>query len=362
MSTGLRILLSFFGGAVLAVALVAGTIYAVDPFGYFRWRDPPHLASLMQRHSTAAQIRNTDFDTIVLGNSTAARLNQPVFDRLPDRPRVGNLSMWGATLEENAIALKLALGRHAIRRVIWLVGNQQLTGYRSDDFPKCMYDERFRFLPYCYIFNMSIFQEAVEFVLPFLDYEDKPAWRTDLQTWKSYQHVPMNVPDYICDLYHFAKLPIWERKWQSADFGRLDWTDTDVSRAYDRLVFPLVDAHPEVEFVFVFPPMYRPELVRFVYQNADYAMYYMSLIEQGLLPRRNVQVFDFRFSELTRDPQEYLDAAHFSETISDEMLAMIASGQHRVVSVKDDVRDMVAETEAAVRDFREDYRKLACGG
>jgi len=358
-----KIVLSFFLGLLAAVLVVAGTIYVIDPFHYFRWKEPPHLATLMQRHSTAGQIRNTSYDTIILGNSTAARINQKVLDDAGMSGQVANLSMWGATLEENSIAAERALSTGQVKRVIWLVGNQQLDGFRTPDFPSCMYDPTWSLLPYCYLFNLTIFREAVELAAPFLDYEDRTSWHHDLQSWKSYRHVPLNLPEHVCAAVNSVRLPAWKRRWDDVDFSRLDRTQTDIFQQYERLVLPLLDAHPEVEFTFVFPPMFQIDLVRFVYQNGNFAMFYMSLVEHGLLPRKNVQVYDFRFSDLALDPAEYLDEAHFSEKVTTDMLTMIDDGQYRITSTPDAVRRMVAGTEAAVAELRRLGRQFRpCGG
>ena len=358
-----RIVISFLAGVALVAVLVAGTIAVIDPFHYFRWSEPPHLSSLMQRHSTAGQVRNTRYDTIVLGNSTAARINQAVLDAAGVKGRVANLSMWGATLEENSIVAESALRTGKVRRVIWLIGNQQLDGFRNDDFPHCMYDARWEALPYCYLFNLTIFREAVELALPWLDYEDRVSWHRDLQSWKSYKHLPLSLQSHVCSLVNFANVGNWRRRWTEVDFARHDRTETDIYQEYERLVLPLVDAHPEVEFQFVFPPVFHLDLTRFIFQNGNFAMFYWALVENALLPRPNVSVYDFRFSRLALDPAEYLDEAHFSEAVTRDMIAMMARGEHRVTSTPDAVRQMVSGTEAAVAELRRLARRYGpCDG
>jgi hypothetical protein len=118
-----------------------------------------------------------------------------------------------------------------------------------------------------------------------------------------------------------------------------------------------------VEFQFVFPPVFHLDLTRFIFQNGNFAMFYWALVENALLPRPNVSVYDFRFSRLALDPAEYLDEAHFSEAVTRDMIAMMARGEHRVTSTPDAVRQMVSGTEAAVAELRRLARRYGpCDG
>src|SRR6185295_16857492 len=83
--------------------LVVGSInYFVDPFQYFRVSNPPRFSNLMQRSQHPGIIRNYTFNSIIVGNSFVANLQNKLFDReeFGGVAPVQNLSFWGSTLRE----------------------------------------------------------------------------------------------------------------------------------------------------------------------------------------------------------------------------------------------------------------------
>src|SRR3954467_8036308 len=89
--------------AFLPMAAVAGINYLVDPFQYFRVSNPPRFSNLMQRSQHPGIIRNYPFNSIVVGNSFVANLQNEFGTGIA----VQNLSFWGSTLREAAYVADL---------------------------------------------------------------------------------------------------------------------------------------------------------------------------------------------------------------------------------------------------------------
>src|SRR6266481_1909387 len=85
--------------AFLPIVVVASINYLVDPLQYFRVSNPPRFSNLLQRSQHPGIIRNYAFNSIVVGNSFVANLQNELFDRKEFRRGIAvqNLSFWGST-------------------------------------------------------------------------------------------------------------------------------------------------------------------------------------------------------------------------------------------------------------------------
>jgi hypothetical protein len=148
------------------LAIVALTNFVVDPFQFFRPTDRAQFSTLMMRHQLPGVVRNYPFDAVVAGNSLSANLRPEWFVDYRPKVRPQNLALYGATLNEAAEAVRLALRLKPIKVVFWQIGYQPYArDYRTPDFPGCMYSSIFENFPFCYLLSIDVFREALPSVL-----------------------------------------------------------------------------------------------------------------------------------------------------------------------------------------------------
>jgi hypothetical protein len=92
-----------------------------------------------------------------------------------------------------------------------------------------------------------------------------------------------------------------------------------------------VDAHPDTEFVFLYPP-YSLLYWDSIYINgisAEY-LYAKEASMEGLLARPNVRVFDFQTERYVTDLNLYMDMMHYAPSVNDHMLDCLETGECEV--------------------------------
>lgn len=357
-----RVVGLFFAGMAALLGCAALVNYLVDPFMFFRWAEPPRLSIAMQRHSQPGVIRNTTFDTIALGNSTSGNITEAAVSQISVPHGFANFSLNGAYLPELFQSASLAFAKQRIHLVLWMVGNDwSLQGHRYADYPSCMYARTWQYFPYCYLLNADIAHESLAVLFPNLGVNSRAIWRNDFANWNVYGHLPMNVRDNACvNRPLLARLEDFKGRWSAADFTNLDRRSSKVFQAYIQYVISLVDSNSDTKFIFIFPPVYKTELVRDVFGKVEDFLSYMSVVKLEMLPRKNVEVYDFRASELTLDPQHYRDPVHYDSVIVNAMMSAIASGQHRIASVEKNVQEVKTATEEAVGQLKAEYDAAQC--
>jgi hypothetical protein len=329
--------------ALLPMILVAVVNFTVDPFQYFRVSHPAQFSNLMQRLQAPGIIRNYDFDTLIVGNSVVANLQNSMFDRpgFPVKPRAMNLSLWGSTIREDAYIVALALKRKPIRTVYWSIGRQGIDEFRYADFPKCMYGGMFRFIPpYCYLLTSSVFWESY---VDITDSKDSSfaGWIPELDSWKTFGPHKMDPHAEACRVQALFERDQVDRLTQMVRFGPVRGIQ---SKRYEEVVLPIVRANPDVRFVFVFSPVY---LSQFWQRNVSGSIGTDRALIDLFSVEPNVEIHDMAgLTPITHNLRRYRDAFHYDAEAANSIVAALASGEMKINSIAQHERMLRQELEA----------------
>lgn len=326
--------LAIWAAFALLPLLVVGSInYVVDPFQYFRISNPPRFSNLMQRPQHPGIIRNYPFNSIIVGNSFVANLQNKLFDReeFAAGSRVQNLSFWGSTLREAAYVVDLTLRTRPVKTVYWGFGREWvLTDFRYGEFPTCMYQRFWSYLPYCYLFNLDIFRESLATILA-LNGWSRAGWVGSLEQWKLVPSGAINLRALACEAQRAIKQVDIDRLTRNAE-NDLAPAETPEIERFRQIVVPIVRANRQVHFVFFIPPAH----IWPVWQNA---------VTQGRLKREralidaiigepNVEVHDMTgLSSVTHDSARFSDMIHYNAEGARLVVDALASGSQKVTSI-----------------------------
>jgi hypothetical protein len=342
-----RALLAFAMFSLLPIIITATVNYEIDPFQYFRVSHPAQFSNLMQRFQVPGIIRNYDFDSIVVGNSVVANLQNWMFDRpeFPDKPKVMNLSFWGSTIREDSYVVALALKSKPIKTVYWSIGRQLVfEEFRYADFPTCMYGGVYRFMPpYCYLLNSNVLWESyVSLSHPKFNY-NKDAWSQDIGQWKTYGPAKIDRHTHACEIQKLVKLD---------DIDRLTWAaESDLGptngakyERYHDLVLPIVRANPNVRFVFLFAPVYLSHFWREAVNGSIRTE--RALIDLFSL-EPNAEIHDMTgLALITHDLGHYRDDIHYDAEGAQHVVAALATGSMKINSIDQHEKMLREELEA----------------
>jgi hypothetical protein len=344
--------------SLLPIIVTATVNYEIDPFQYFRVSRPAQFSNLMQRFQAPGVIRNYDFDSLIVGNSVVANIQNWMFDRpeFPVKPNVMNLSFWGSTIREDAYVVALTLKRKPIKIVYWSIGRQTALGeFRYADFPKCMYGGIYRFIPpYCYLLNSNVLWESL---VSFIHSRYSNAgWVEDLDKWKTFGPLRMDPHTEACQIQKSVKLDDIDHLTRAveSDLGPIHGT---VYERYRDIVLPLVRANSNVRFVFLFSPVYLSHLWREATSGSIRT-------ERALIdlfsPEPNAEIHDMTgLTLITHDLGHYRDDIHYDAEGAQNVVAVLGSGAMKINSI-DQHEKMLREELEASADLIRSYLNERC--
>ncbi len=323
----------FAAFAFLPIAVVASINYLVDPFQYFRVSNPPRFSNLMQRSQHPGVIRNYPFNSIVVGNSFVANLQNELFDRkeFGKGIAVQNLSFWGSTLREAAYVVDLTLRTKPIETVFWGFGREWvLTDFRYGEFPTCMYGRFWSHLPYCYLLNLDILSESLAVALA-MNRFSKAGWVASLEKWKLVPSGAINTRALACEVQQEIRQADIDRLTQRAENDLVPVHTPELAR-FREIVLPIVRANRQVRFVFFIPP-------------AHVWPFWHNAVKQGRLKQAralidvlkdepNVEVHDMTgLSSVTHDSARFSDMIHYNLEAARLVVDALASGSEKITSI-----------------------------
>jgi hypothetical protein len=351
-----RALMIFLMFMLLPLTVVAFVNYEADPFQYFAASSPARFSNLMQRFQHPGVIRNYDFDTIVVGNSVVANLQNSMFDRpeFPFKPKVMNLSFWGSTLREDAYVVALALKTKPIKTVYWSIARQPAQQeFRSADFPKCMYGGMYSFVPpYCYLLSGNVFWES--YVSLSHRGDSKAGWVPDPDQWKTFAPLKMDPHIEACQIQKRVKLDDIDRLTRAAESDLGPFNGPDYIR-YRDVVLPIVRANRNVRFIFLFSPLY----LSYFWQGAvSHAVRTERALIDLFLAEPNAELHDMTgLTLITHDLGRYRDTIHYDAEGARHVVAALASGEMKINSIAQHEKMLREEIRAGAELVRAFYNE-----
>lgn len=327
-NTHAKALLLRFGVCSIALAATIMVLTAViDPLQFYRqaaWYKP--FFSGDARYQNPGLAKNYDYDTIIIGTSmTQNFLPSEVGQALGGTAM--KLAIEGSTADEHYYTAKLALETGKVKKVLWGLDYFSLkanTQQASDQFPSYMYDDVL-WNDYKYLFNYSVYDQLFKSIYEkMLGNKDKT-----LEYLNNWNHKATFGAEQVMKSYNQANQ-------RDVYFGINEESLDVVQKSFTDHILSLVQAYPDVEFYFYYPPYSILRQTVWHDSNAtrfDNQIAMRKWMFEQFSDYANVKLYDFQTeSEWTYDLELYKDLSHHKQEVNSWIASAIGqdNSKHRV--------------------------------
>ena len=306
---------------ITAIAVVTGFylfIVLVDPYDNVPFSLPfeREPISTNQRFSYPALARNPEFDSVIIGTSTARLLKPERLNRLTGDNWV-NLAMNSATAYEQMEMLKLFLRHHPQAKNVvigiddaWCRPGEEIQKYTFRPFPPWMYDEN-QWNDLFYLFNDKALENAVRMVEYWSSKReakyDRTGYRDFTEDFGEYNGIAVKSKLYpnqnIAEAIPYSEMAPINRKNSEAkryaSFGVLDQSLTNRSA--------------NTKVLFLFMPLHAAYLEK---GAPNYRRCKGALINHLKADKNIVYADKMKIDELTTPDDNYWDPLHFRHQVA----------------------------------------------
>lgn len=342
-----KLTLSLIIGALM---LIVSSVILIDPFEVYHKATAfiPPIESGTQSYSNAGIAKSYDYDSIIIGSSMTENFRPSQLDQLLGG-RFVKLCINGGTPFNHKQMMDIAFATHDVKRVLYGLDISGLTFfYRTPkaEMPTYLYDDNL-FNDVSYWFNKSVLLKYIPQCLKTLGQTD-PNLRDTMYNWG--------------DLYEYGKEAALRNLTITGEIVAQDpIADTPTPSQQTLLniehnLLPYIQAHPETEFLFFFPPYAVARWLIFYQQGTlQYHLNQKEAIADALLGYENVKVYDFTArTDWITNLDYYIDDGHYAPSINDAMAVCISRDEFRVTSA-----EQVKSNNAVIRSLVEQV--VACG-
>jgi hypothetical protein len=342
--------LAWFGGiGFLLMGSVIGFVAAVDPYQIYHpvLGGRPRFALPIQRYFVAGLARTSDYELALAGTSFLQNISNSAVERLCGM-RAVNLCMAGASIHEEASAIRLALEHKGTRMVIATLDYNSMSGgslgkvVGSDyAFPEYLYDNS-PFARLSYLLSWDSVTAARHALWGAATPEENE--NTDWP-WKFPPTMKFAAASAVRGIDPASI---------NASFHMINLKAADMEQAFAVNIFPLLEKHPDARVRFVFVPYSILAWHDFA-QRGQMETYFA--FRKWLVAQQqrfgNFDVVDFQGrADIVTDLSHYADIYHFSEPIVEEVVGGACAGAQmmnakNVDAHADDLRKLVSTTDPA---------------
>lgn len=314
--------------ALLALAALGTFNYRVDPFQQYRVpkAHAPRFYQAFQRHENPGIARHYDYDRVVIGSSMTENISGSEVDKAFGAGRTVNLALSAMTAYDARRLLEVALARGTARQVLYTLdfnafsGAVDRTGF-PDALPTYLYDRhRWNDLPY--LLSIATARRSLDIVRDgkegrFSTDRDRP-WAWDAGTEFSATRAVANLDP--------ANL--------NARFRQPPRTLEGMLASFEANLAVLVEAHPQTEFIFIWPPYSVLVWADFAQRGQlDVTLEFKRRFYARLGAKPHVRIHDFQGREaVIHDLDLYTDIYHYGPPVSSAIVADVAAGRERVTA------------------------------
>ena len=312
-----------------SLLLIVGSVVLIDPFEIYHQATAfiPPIDNGTQNYSNAGIAKSYSYDSVIIGSSMTENFRPSQLDELLGGSFI-KLSINGGSPYNNKQMMDLAFGTHDVQTVLYGLDIESFTYFYTT--PKCempdyLYDDDL-LNDTQYWFNRSVLGIYIPKCLKTLGQRDETL-RDTMYTWGHLYPYGREavLRDVTISSGEVAQTPL------EADPTLSQQTMLNVRHN----ILPYIEAHPDTEFIFFFPPY---ALVRWYNFYEDGMLNYhhtqKEAIIKTLLPYENVRIYDFQAETgwiLNLD--HYIDDGHYGPWINDAMIEAIRDDRYRITSV-----------------------------
>ena len=312
-----------------ALSLLIGSVVIIDPFEIYHKATAfiPPISSGTQSYSNAGIARSYDYDSVIIGSSMTENFRPSELNALLGG-RFVKLCINGGTPYNHRQMLDMAFANRDIRTVLYGLDVDALTFFYTTpktEMPDYLYsadlldDVR-------YWLNQSVLGKYIPACLKTLGQSD---------------------PDQIDTMYAWGEDFAYGRdavlagKHISSDEVPQEERQTDPVLSQQSMLnvehnlIPFIEAHPQTEFIFFFPPYSLARWYEFYQQGKlIYHLNQKDAVIKRLLPYDNVRIYDFHAElDWILNLDLYVDTEHYGPQINSEIAARIARDENRILSL-----------------------------
>lgn len=326
---------------ILALAMIVASVAIIDPFEIYHRATAfiPPIESGTQSYSNAGIAKSYDYDSIIIGSSMTENFRPSQLDELLGG-RFVKLCINGGTPFNHKQMMDIAFGTHDVKRVFYGLDVGALSFFYTTpkaEMPTYLYDDNL-FNDTQYWFNQSVLVKYIPKCLKTLGQID-PDQRDSMYSWgKDFAYGADAVLQGPIQTVEVPQAPLEEHPRLSQQ--------SMLNVEYNFI--PFIEAHPDTEFIFFFPPYSLMQWYNFYTQGQlHYNLMQKQAITERLLAYDNVKLYDFHAQlDWILNLDHYVDYEHYGAHINDEIVRMIAKDQCRVTEIA-----KVQETAGVLLDY-----------
>lgn len=308
-----------------ALVLIVSSVVIIDPFEIYH-RATAFIAPIesgTQSYSNAGIAKSYDYDSIIIGSSMTENFRPSQMDQLLGG-RFVKLCINGGTPFNHKQMMDIAFATHDVKRVFYGLDVAALSYfYRQPkaEMPTYLYDDSL-LNDVQYWFNQSVLVRYIPQCLKTLGKSD-PDQRDSMYTWGE---------DFAFGAQAVLREPIETQEVPQAPMQEHPALSQQAMLNVEHNLIPFIQAHPDTEFIFFFPPYSLMQWYGFYTLGSlhDTLMQKQAVVER-LLPYENVRIYDFQAQlDWILNLDHYVDYEHYGAHINAEIVRMIADEQCRV--------------------------------
>lgn len=327
--------------AILFIAAAALVLF-FDPFFHYHGPAAPLKAVVTKKeYQGIGTIRNFNYDSLLMGSSTAENFNNKWFDEAFDATTIKAIKSSGITAQLDYY-LTQAFEEREIKNIfysldLFALGGDPEAEFPDDSMPLYLYDKN-PFNDINYLLNKDVIFEDIPYMLAetFLDDYDEGA----SYNWAQYKTFGTQ-----------EALSHYDRPAEITPMKTEDQYKAVIDANVDLLI-KQVNAHPETTFYFFYPPyslLWWDNMTRSGELNQ--VLYAAQASAQALLSCDNVKLYYFQNDpDIIYNLDLYMDPIHFTADINHYMVTQMQQGNYRLtpqnyLSELQKMRELVQEME-----------------
>ena len=323
-----------------ALSTLWGLVRLVDPF--FQYHKPlsgfPYKVD-NQLSQNPGMARKLDYTSVLLGSSMTASFDTDWFMEELGENTV-KLSYNGAYPKDEANIMELIFDakKDTVKTVFMAIDQGTFSADVNETkypIPEYLYDKN-PFNNIQYVFNKDVILNYI--LKPLVDETERTDWTQLYKPWWTDQYyTKANV------LMYYVPAEEAEEEMEADVF--LDGVEANLQTN----ILPYIEAHPETEFVFFYPPysiLYWNDVMRL--KQLDAVIEELSYMTERLLSYENVRVFCFQNQrQIVCDLNNYADYTHYHADVCRYIVECFANGdceltQENYEGVFEDLRELAS--------------------
>ncbi len=343
-----KFLKRFFILAAVFLLAAAGLVFVFDPFFHYHEPISPLKKVLTKKeYQCIGSIRNFDYDSLIVGSSTAENFNNGWFDEAFGANSIKAIKSSAVTAQLDYY-IEAAYETHEIQNVFYSLDLFALSGdpdiqFPDESLPLYLYDEN-PFNDVNYVLNKDVIFEDIPYMIAetFLD---------DYDEGNSYNWSQYKVFSKEEALSHYERPESVSEEVEASDYQEMIDRNVDILER-------MVKEHPETEFYIFYPPyslLWWDNMIRT--GQLEQSLYAARASMERLMGYENVKLYYFQNEEeIILNLDLYMDPIHFSDQINQRMVEEMKEGNYLIT--EENYEEELAEMEAIAGRIREAYESL----